>query len=97
MGASTLERRLGRVGQVAGEVDRGHGALSPCLVDVREGRCCRRWCVAGHLWRWIELPREMGDGCSPRSRTVAAKVNPGEGTRGLQSRGIRRVARAPGR
>ena len=100
MGASTLERRRGGVGQGAGVVDRGHGTLGPCVVGVREERCCRQWCVAGLLWRGLGPPQEMGDrsrGCTPRGRPVAAKVNPGRGAGGWRSRGARRVARAPSR
>ena len=100
MGASTLERRRGWVSQRAGVVDHGHGALSPCVVDVRrEGRCCRRWCVAGLLWRGIGPPQEVGGksrGCHPRGRPVAAKVNPGRGTGGWRSRGAQRVVRKVG-
>ena len=50
VGASILERKRGWMSQRAGVVDRGHGALSPCVIGVREGRCYRRWCVAGLLW-----------------------------------------------
>ena len=56
MGASTLKRRRGGVGQGAGVVDRGHGALSPCESGAREGRCCHRWCVAGFFRRGIGPP-----------------------------------------
>ena len=100
MGASTLERRRGGVGQRAGVVDRGYGTLDPCVVAVREERCCRRWCVDGLLWRGLGPPQEMGDGsrgCSPRVRPVVAKVNPGTGTEGWGNRGARGVARAPSR
>ena len=98
MGASTLERRREGVGQGAGVVDRGHGTLGPCVVGVQEERCCRRWCVAGLLWRGLGPPQEMGDGsrgCTPRGRPVAAKVNPGRGTGGWQSRGTRRLPARP--
>ena len=100
MSASTLERRRGGMSQRAGVVDRGHGTLSPCGVGVREGRCYRRWCVAGLLRPGIGPRQEVGDesrGRCPRGRPVAVKVKPGRGTGGWRSRGAQRVLRAPSR
>ena len=100
MGTSILERRRGGVGQWAGVVDRRHGTLGPCVVGVREYRCCRPWCVACLLWRGLGPPLEMSDGSkgfTPRGRPAAAKVNPGRGTGGWQSRRAERVAHAPSR
>ena len=53
------------------------------VVGVRDEWCCRRWCVAGLLWRGLGPPQEMGNGsreCTPRGRPVTAKVSPGRGT-----------------
>ena len=100
MGASTLERRSGWVSQRVGVIDRGHGALSPCVVGVGEGRCCRRRYVDGLLWCGIGPSQEVGDEsrrCDPRGRPVAAKVNPGRGTGEWRSRGAQHVVRAPSR
>ena len=73
MGASTLERRREGVGQGVGVVDRGRGTLGPRVVGVQEERCCRRWCVAGLLWRGLGPPQEMGDG--PR-KTLSNGLRP---------------------
>ena len=72
-------------------VDRGHGTLGPCVVGVREERCCRPWCVAGLLWRGLGPPQEMSDGsreCSSRSPPVPVKVNQGEEPEGGGAAGL---------